>query len=217
MEFTMRKFLVAAAAAFVTTTGANAAVLDFVAEAANNERGVEDGTTITFGAVDVTFNAVNGFAYFDDVSSGPGGLGVCTTLEDVMTGGLTFADQCDPTSDDSISIDDDGAESVEISFANAINLSNHTFNDFAHNDISNRDDLTLLINIDGAGFTSITFADAAALALIGVTSVAYAVDTAATGTGFYVASVVAPLPAAAPFLITGLAGLGFASRRKRSA
>lgn len=214
----MKKFLIAAAATFAATTGANAAILDFVAEAAGNERGVADGTTINFDGIDVTFSATNGSAYFDDVSSGPGGLGVCTTLGTRTLGdGTMVPNQCVPSSDDSISIDADGAESVELSFADAVSLSDHTFNDFAHNDISARDDLTLLININGAGFTSISFADAAALVIAGVTSIEYAVDTAATGIGFYVSSVTAvPLPAAAPLLIAGLAGLGFASRRKRS-
>lgn len=206
----MRKFLIAAAATLAATTGANAALLDFVAEAAGNERGVADGTTINFGGIDVTFSATNGFAYFDDVSGGPGGLGVCTTLSAAAT--------CSPSSDDSISIDPDGAEAVELSFAEAVTLSDHTFNDFAHNDITNRSDLTLLVNINGAGFNSITFADAAALVIAGVTTIEFAVDTAATGIGFYVSSITAvPLPATAPLLISGLAGLGFAARRKRRA
>jgi len=215
----MKKLIIAAAAALAATSGANAALLDFVAEAAGNERGVADGTTINFGGIDVTFSATNGFAYFDDVSSGPGGLGVCTTLATRTLGdGTMVPNQCVPSSDDSISSDPDGDEAVELSFADAVTLSDHTFNDFAHNDISSRNDLTLLINVNGAGFTQFTFAQAAALVIAGVNTIEYAIDTSATGIGYYLSSVQAvPLPAAAPFLLTGLAGLSFASRRKRRA
>lgn len=215
----MKHFIIAAAATLAATAGANAAVLDFVAEAAGNERGVADGTTINFGGIDVTFSATNGSAYFDDVSSGPGGLGVCTTLASrTLADGTVIPNQCTPSSDDSISSDPDGDEAVKLTFADAITLSDHTFNDFGHNDISSRADLTLLINVNDAGFTQFTFAQAAGLVIAGVRSIEFAIDTSATGIGFYLSSVQAvPLPAAAPFLLTGLAGLGFASRRKRRA
>ena len=66
------KYLLAALTAglLAAPVGASATYLDFVAEAAGNERGVADGTTINFGGLDVTFSSLSAgsfYAYFDDL------------------------------------------------------------------------------------------------------------------------------------------------------
>jgi len=112
----MNKLLAFAAttiAASFASMSAHAIVLDFVAEAAGNERGIANGSTINNfqgTGVNVTFTAGGGdyFPYFDDVSSGlPGGLGVCKVLDG--------ANQCDPPSDDNVTV----TESITLAFGGA--------------------------------------------------------------------------------------------------
>jgi hypothetical protein len=206
----MNKHLLALfAGAFLSCGGADAAVLDFVAEAAGNERGVADGTVIVLDGLPVEFSAGppdSQFAYFDDVFEGrPAGLGVCSTLEGP------------PPADCAIAADDNlqAGESVTLTFPVPLDLSDFSFNDDDHFSL-NSSASTLLIN--GVAFT---FADvvnltaAVAAVVTGITSITfgYGGDNPAA---YYVASFVAtPLPAAAPLFFAGLAGLAFASRKKR--
>ncbi|NNE41750.1 MAG: VPLPA-CTERM sorting domain-containing protein [Marinicaulis sp.] len=63
-----------------------------------------------------------------------------------------------------------------------------------------------------------TFAEAVGLVMMGVALLRFAFNEPGIGVQFYVNSFeadVAPLPAAVPLLLAALAGLGFASRKKK--
>jgi hypothetical protein len=207
----MFKAFLAAGFVAILASGASATTLDFVAEAAGNERGVVDGTPIDFGGVIVTFSATGGSAYFDDVSGGPGGLGVCGTLSP--------SDQCIPSSDDNLT----AGETVTLSFSGLYDFSGLTFHDADHNPVSASD--SLMIAIDGGTLTSYTFGVASSTLFSSIMSITFGY----AGTAYYVSSAVAnaspisgppptiPLPAGAVLLLTALGGLGVAGARRKRA
>ncbi|WP_425408949.1 VPLPA-CTERM sorting domain-containing protein [Hyphococcus sp.] len=213
----MKNFLAAIAASAAALTGsAHAVFLDFVAEAAGNERGVADGTVINFGGLDVTFSSLSAgvfYAYFDDLSSGkPAGLGVC----EVLVAGP--GSECANTGDDNIR----SGEAVTLTFSETVTVSDFSFTDALHNDLNSNDTNTLLIAFNDPNvFQQFTFAEAVALVMSGVDLIRFAFDDAGSGLQFYVngfeATSAVPLPAAAPLLLAGIAGLGFASRRRKKA
>ncbi|WP_282059241.1 VPLPA-CTERM sorting domain-containing protein [Roseobacter litoralis] len=212
----MNKFLTATLAAGVAVTlagAASAATLDFIAFAAGNEQGVADGTTLNFDGLDVTFSAGPGgvgadYAYFDDLSGGkPAGLGVCTTL--------TSSAQCNPSSDDNISMDGStGPEWVTLTFGDTLSSFMVTsFYDASHNSLATSND-TLFIN-----GTEYTFAAALGVDFGGTDSVEFLYG-GTSASQFYVGGVeasIVPVPAALPLLLAGIGGLGFMARRKRKA
>ena len=189
--------------------------LDFVAEAAGNERGVADGTTLTFDGLDVTFTSSH-FAYFDDVSGGPGGLGVCQTLTNPGA-------QCDPSNDDNLG----AGEDVTLTFGTAIDdLGGFVFHDANHESLeSSLGVLTISGNFDGGGFsltTTFMLLWGASLSdffagLDGITDVTFSFED----TQYYISGVTAtspvPLPMTAFLLLGALGGLGYAGRRRRKA
>lgn len=198
----------AAAAAIIALAGtAGAATLDFVAEAAGDERGVADGTVLTFDGLNVEFSAAHvtgtASAYFDDLSSGkPAGLGVCQVLTDPGA-------QCNPSSDDNIT----SGESVTLMFDKTLTTFQVTsFYDANHNSLAGSDK-TLLIN-----GSSVSFADALATDYSGVASITFAYG-GTNADQFYVGGAIAaiPLPAAGFLMLGGLGGLMVVRRRRKAA
>ncbi len=196
-------------AATLAASTASAATLDFVAEAAGNERGVADGTVINMDGINVTFSS-NYFAYFDDLSGGkPAGLGVCK----VLTGGA----QCNPGSDDNVS----QGEAVTLGFADgAVNFSGLSFFNSDHNPVNG--DNTLLIGVNGAALVEYTFLSAISSVFSGIDSITFAFGGQSANDLFYVGGATAvsavPLPAGLPLYGAGLAVLGYVGwRRKRKA
>lgn len=206
----MKKLMIACVAGALAASGpAHAAYLNFVATAAANEGGVEDGTVIVYDGLAATFSSGGPgsfYAYFDDLFEGrPAGLGVCETLAGAPPSG------CANLSDDNVR----AGESVRVAFGQAVTLSNFSFSGDEHFSL-NASSGTLLIN--GIGFT---FADVVSLtpaviaAVSGVTFIEFGYG-GANPLAFYVNGFNAdvPLPAAAPLLLMGLAGLSFAARKK---
>ncbi len=225
----MKKILAFAAASLAAgslSMAAHAAPVDFVSFAAGNEHGIVSGTVgtsnVTINGVDMTLLS-NFNPYFDDVdavSRKPGGLGVCRNL---ATLGVK-PNQCNPGSDDSIDGDGGTAEYIKILFTNGpVDIRHLSFNNGQHNSL-NTDNVAqvtyMVLNAAGvATFTATTsFANLVALASGGAFLNVAGLGFQFAGTEFYVDTVSdVPLPAALPLLLSGLAGLGFAARRKKAA
>lgn len=198
----MKSFLAALAALAFSASAAQAAFIDFVAEAAVNPGGFAQGTTKTFGYIDVTITANPTNPFLDDLfNSRPGGLGACVTIKN--NSGF-----CDPKiagNSDNIG----AGESVTLDFGQKVEISNLSFNSINHRSLNNSSK-TLLVNGVEWTFQNLF---TAVMTGISVLTLAYGGSNAAE---FYVSSLTAvPLPAAAPLLISGLAGLAFAAHRKR--
>ncbi len=210
----MRTFLTATAVVLATGAVANAATLDFLADANASERGVASGTVINSiftGFTNVTLSANDGFSpYFD---KGNAGLGVCKVL--------TASAQCNPSDDDNVTI----SEMLTIAFDTAMNLSNMVFTGEGHSSAAGIEPLTttetLLFAINGGTLAQYTFADLSAASFTNVLSASFHYDDgASTAEQFYLASAdvtPVPLPAALPMLAAAMGGLGFLARRRRKA
>jgi hypothetical protein len=196
----------AAALALVAATSVSAATLDFVAEAAGNERGIASGTSLTIDGLAVTFSANSTYSpYFDDLSGGkPGGLGVCKVL--------TTSDQCNPSSDDNVTM----GEAVTLGFGTPVTLSGLVFNDADHNSLATSA-AELLIGINGDPLRLSRFRSASSGVFTDVSSITFA-HGGRDPSQFYVSGATAtpvPLPAAGLLLAGGLGLLGVGRAMKR--
>lgn len=211
-DSTMKKLLAAAFVLAASISASHAAVIDFVAEAAATPGGVANGYTKNFGGFNVTITAsgVSGFTttqpnpYLDPLYlKRPGGLGVC-----VLVGGPgSGCNYSIPFNVDNVSKGD----AVTLDFGKLVDLSKFSFTDALHLDL-NSSNATLLVND-----VEWTFANLVAATLIGVQTLKLAFG-GSNASQFYLNSLTAvPIPAAAPLIISGLAGLAFAARRRRKA
>jgi hypothetical protein len=208
----MKHLFLAAAATLGLSTAAQAAVLDFGAEAENNgERGLSDSNpNLTLDGVNLYItankNGQEAVAYLDGPGGGgpTAGLGVCGTLDS--------NDQCDPSNDDNVTITED----VTINFVDGpFDVRTLSFKGEGHVDFDGNDVNTLLINS-----VEYTFAGAVAAAIGGAFLGLNAITFAFGGSNpdqFYISAISdVPLPAALPLLLSGVAGLGFAARRRKA-
>ena len=213
----MKKLTIATAAVFAALFAASAAsakLIDFAAEATGNERGVADGTilnTAALGGINLEFSAGIGgasrdFAYFNSPTGtgqpgAPAGLGTCTRLD--------AAAQCTPSYDDVVSTN----EWVQVGFVDApFKVAQLAFNQPTGDLPSGLLKITTSLNsIVSVVTMSIAQASATNFGFVDWIRFEF-VDTE-----FVVASISnVPVPGALTLLLSGLAGLGFAARRKKA-
>jgi hypothetical protein len=211
----MRKLslaLAAAVGAAFFAAPASATVINFVAEAnSGGERGLQDGAilnTAALGGLSLQFDAGIGgkdrdFAYLNQKNHGhEAGLGVCTRLG---TG-----NKCAPNRDDSLSSN----EFVQVSFLSGpFDIRKMSFNSETGSLAGSSGLLQIATSIGGVATLAImTFAQASTYNFGPVDWIAFGfVDTE-----FFVARISdVPIPGALPLLLSGLAGLGFAAKRKK--
>ncbi len=223
----MKKFLaVLAAAAFLGAGSAGATTINFAAEANNNgERGVADGTvlnTAELGGLNLRFSGGRGdesfeFAYFNAFEApAPGfggrqaGLGNCTRLDALS--------QCMPFGDDTVV----HGEFVRVDFVDGpFEIVRTSFNSRFESLAGSP--LLVQITTSLAGAVSqlvLSFADAATHNFGFVDWIRWDfLRDQGVGAKFFVSSISneIPVPGALPLLLSGLAGLGFAARRRRAA
>jgi len=111
------------------TLFADPVIFDFVGFALDAEHGAMskmftvDGVTVTASAYELTDPTNTHFMYLDDASSGPGGPGVCQQLDGSA--------QCDPSSDDNITL----GEVLVLTFSQEVSIAEILFSNGGHEDL----------------------------------------------------------------------------------
>ncbi len=240
----MKKIITIAAAALgvgLFAAPASAGVISFSDLASGNEGGVQNFSTFSVDGVNIShlagFNLQTGpgsitmvissgptgpfFSYYDDTSGGqPGGLGVCRALSGAAGTTGPGAD-CADSGDDSIDGEGGIDEAIIISFSDGpFNIRELSFRDGQHNDITNSNGMVEW----GAATTGgtiggiTTFANLVAMAIAGDFDGTTDFALGYVDTEFYLEAISdVPIPGAIPLLLSGIAGLGFASRKKKTA
>ncbi len=223
----MKSFLGLAAAAFLSVGSAGAVTINFAQEASSGgERGISDGgvpNTSLMGNLNLRFSAgrgneatdkayLNAFeaSYRGGVKNRQAGLGVCTRVD--------AANLCSDPLDDTIS----HGEFVRIDFVDSpFEIAGMSFNGrFGSLDAS-----SLLVKITSSlggavSMVTVSFAEAASRNFGLVDWIQWDfVRGQDANAKFFVASIASavPVPGALTLLLSGIAGLGFAIRRRRSA
>ncbi|WDI30957.1 VPLPA-CTERM sorting domain-containing protein [Hyphococcus flavus] len=214
---------------FAGSFAAEAAPINFATEAAiGGERGLENGAIFTASNGEQIRLTSGGTAtdgsenipapYLDGLSNGrPAGLGVCT-LE------AGPGSECERNNEDNVTGDQD--EFIEFGFLDdsgqrLFSLMGISFRDADHFDISGSNDF-VQVSVDGGVLETLTFAGVVSAAASGMYANAetlrlVGVALSEGGREFYINAVSdVPIPAALPLLISGLIGLGFAAKRKKT-
>ncbi len=214
----MMKILAVVASAGLAVFGAaHATTINFVGEAnSGGERGVADGTilnTAALGGLNLRFSGGRSgpnfdFAYFNQADGTRlGGLGTCTTLDRMM--------QCTTYTDDTVG----HAENVRVDFVDGpFEIKRLSFN--GRFDTLNGSPLLLKVTTSLAGVVSelvLSFADANSRNFGFADWVQFEfVRGQGDRAKFFVTQISdVPVPGALPLLISGIAGLGFAARRRQ--
>lgn len=223
----MKKFFAGlAAAALVGVGSAGAVTINFAREAnVGGERGVADGTVLNtpnLGNLNLRLSGGRGgeafeFAYLNAFEApAPGfkgrqaGLGTCTRLDAMM--------QCTPSGDDTV----DHGEFVRVDFVDGpfeiLRMSfNNRFESLAGSPLL----LSITTSLGGViSQVTLSFADAATRNFGFVDWIQFDfLRSQGVDAKFLVSSISneIPVPGALPLLLSGLAGLGFAARRRRIA
>ncbi len=219
---------------------AHATTINFSDFATSNEGGVKNGSEVIVNGVNIyhlagyELQTGRGFmsirsggrgtdpfsSYYDDVSNGlPGGLGVCRALTGAAGTTGPGAECLDP-SDDSIDGNDGMDEAIFMSFVDDVfDIRTLSFRDGNHNDISHSDGLVEwgMATQNGVFGGITTFADLVAMAIAGEFVGTRSFALGYVDTEFYLSNISdVPIPGAISLLLSGLAGFGFVSRKKKA-